>query len=360
MSTNEIFVDMHEFDPERVVLDDPVVHEYKIGNETMKVTRSSGYYLDDNGKKCALFFAGGKQECGFGVGVNYPMGTKDEDQTPDKIQGYQISYSGTSMATMNEPTDDEAYTLGVFDGLYKKSLAHIRDVYEREEDRKMNDEDAEPLIPAVSYNSIMAVEKSGGKKKNWGNALKRPFAHPKKTDPKNPKRKIEDPEKPLRAYFKIISKGKGEDCIPQTKFYGPGDIPHSATKYIGVRGEIIPLFKWDGVYWGQHGNTSPVGASMTFKLAEAVYTPTAGGGGLASRRMLRKNLTPVVENDDTDDSFSHHTDTIGGEEEGFASPGDAESPAEALQTVKKSKTKKKKTKKKKTPPPSSDEDEESD
>lgn len=308
-STNSkhICIDPKDFDHARVVIADPVTSEFTIGNAPIKTTMSAGAYLNDEGEECELYFTAPPQTC-FGVNYQYEMNLKEDQQIPENAKGLQICYPATSMKTVDKPTPDEQAYLDMMQALWELGVDKGRQESERED----------LLIPAPSAASFGAAEK----RKKMDQFLKPPLEHPKAED-----KKSLDKSKPKRCYVKLVTTGRGPTLRVTSRFYGPEDKPTSALKFIEKRGIIGPCFKWEGLYWGPHGQ-APHGASLRFKLAECTYTPQASSA-LPSTRMVSKNTSPAQEDDD--DYRPPRAEDHTNEAQDFASPGgDDANPAQAL------------------------------
>jgi hypothetical protein len=303
-----------DFDKSRVVIHDPTVASFTIGEAEINTTTSAGRYLDDNGEECELYFAPPPQNC-FGVNYIYDIGLKKEDQVPENAKGLQVCYPATTLKTVNQPTPQEQEYIDMMTGLWELAVEKGRQEAEREE----------PLIPAPSVASCLAAEKA----KKMDRFVKPPMEFPKEKG-----KKTLDTTKPKRTYVKLVTTGKGVTLKASTKFYGPGDKPTSALRYVDKRGTIQPCFRWEGIYWGSHGPSAPHGASLRFKLTEANYTPQTSSS-VPAHRMLGKNTAPVQEDDDDIDVSSlprrPSEEDDGGEAEGFQEPGaDDANPVQAL------------------------------
>lgn len=314
----DIFVPTGTFDKTRLRVLDPVTHSFTKGDSEIEWTTSEGRYIDDDGEECELFFELPEQFC-FGINAVYPVGTAKEDKHLENIVGLQICYPLTGMKTIENPTKDEKYIQRVFQALWQVAWDKMQVECEKEE----------LLVPNPTYNSYLAAQK----RKNPEMAVKPVFAFPQKTDPKNSKKKVEDRSKPRRVYAKLLTKGNGRKMRCITQIYGPGDKQDkTGLRYMDKRGKVHPLFKWEGVFWGSHGQKAPYGASIRLRIAQMNFTPQSEG--VPKRRMLAPNSAPPEEDDSSDDegafSAGGSHDDAGGEDEGFAQPGDDENPMDAL------------------------------
>ncbi len=326
----DIFVPIGTFDKTRLRILDPVAHSFMKGNSEVEWTTSEGRYINDDGEECELYFDLPEQFC-FGINAVYGVGTETEDKTLENAKGLQICYSLTGMKTIENPTKDEKYAISVLKALWEASWDKMQAECERSDDL---------LVPNPTYNSFLAAQK----RKDPELAVKPIFAYPQKPDPKNPKKKVEDRTKPQRAYIKLLTKGEGRKMRCQTQIYGPGDKQDkTGLKYIDVRGRIHPLFKWEGVFWGSHGQKAPYGASVRLRVAQMNFTPQPDE--IPKRRMLSPNAAPAVEDDGSDDDGhgryatgqGEHDEAYGSEDEGFIKPGDDDDPMDVLKSAGKDK-----------------------
>jgi len=280
----EIFVQLHEFDQSRLVVGPPVKQSFGKGKDTIKYYESEGFYKDNDGKLCKLYFQLPTQTVP-GFSAMYPFGMKEDDRNPDvNMKGIQVCYPMTSMGTMDNPTEDEKYTFKVLDALFEASAQAMK--------RECSVKDrAKRKVSPATYTYYTTANAEG----DWRGAMKPIYAYPKSKDD----RKKEDRSKPQRSYIKLLTSGKGSNLICDTQIHGPGDRPLNPRTYMGARqkGKLTPVFYWKSIYWGSHGNESPYGASVQLRLAEGNYVPGRAQG--PSRRMLPRNTAPVLDDDDS-------------------------------------------------------------
>lgn len=277
--TDTIFVRMHEFDPSRLVVTEAKVKQIKKGNSTFDFVTSDVFYKDNSGKLCELCFEAHPQST-FGISGVYPMGTEEKDKTSSNIEGYQVSYPMTSLDTVSDPNKHEQYMIDLFNALHQAAVeAGKRECGLSKDKRK---------IPAPSYNAYLAARDD----EDWNQFVKPLYAYANKKDANG--NSYEDTTKPQRGYFKLITRGKGNDLRSITPIYGPGDKRVDPSVYMNTLGQIHPVFKVSHVYWGSHGK-SPYGGSVKVVLYEANFVPRVSTGH--TRRLLRPNT--AVEEDDT-------------------------------------------------------------
>jgi hypothetical protein len=343
-----------DFDPSRIVIHDPTTSKFKIGNSEISMTVSKGFYLNDEGEECKLYFQAPAQTC-FGPQYQYEMGVEDDAKDPSKAKGVQVQYPITSLQSIATPTPAEQAFQNMVQGIWNVSLEKAKEEMARVPPQEEGGEEINPddyiFIPSVSYSSFTTAAAT----KRWTNALKVPFEHPK--DQKAQGKKTIDTTKPKRMYIKLKTSGRGDKMRVQTPFYGPGDVRQSPLTYLEQRGIITPCIEWDGIYWGGHG-LQPHGASLRFFIVEALFVPVGRSDNLPKHRMLPENTavpdeswTPTVGEDDAPAGSDEGTEegTFAAPSKTKAAPG-AKSQTKALAVVAKANaTAKAKTKPSATP-----------
>lgn len=297
MATNEteIFVPLGEFDPARLEVGPPVTHTFKKGDQNISWTTSPGFYLNEDGEKCVPYFELPEAYC-FGVNEKYPIGTSKDDQTPENISGYQVCYPLTSLATIENPSDDEKYA--------RTLLTSLRESIWEAMQRECELDDEERTVPAPTYNSYLGATK--GKRINPDYAIKPIYSFPMVQEGK---RKVEDRSKPERIYIPLITSGSGRKLRNHTRIHGPGDKKLNVRQCVNVSGRCHPVVRWDGAFWGPHCQKT-YGGSTRLKLSEMNFTPRTAG--TSTRRMLNPNTAPPQEEDFSDDEDSSFHDPRGG------------------------------------------------
>jgi len=281
--SDKIFVieDITTFDASRLVHDDPKRIEYTIGKKKIGNTMSYGHYLDDEGEKCTLYLAFPEQTT-FGVNHSYDLNVKEEDKKPENSKGLQLCYPMTSMNTIEEPTEQEQALMDAIEKIGEIAV----------EQAKKHSKGKNSTLPTMVSSAIRGVEGD-----DYSDVIKPAFSY--KLDEK----KRSDKTKPQRMYIKLVTTGGktssgSKPLICHTKFYGPGDVEVSALRYVDRRGIIMPCVKYEGIYWGAHGETPYVG-SLHFRVSQANFTPVSGTSSVPARRLLGKN-TAVADDDDDD------------------------------------------------------------
>ena len=191
----------------------------------------------------------------------------------------------TSIKTVGNPNKAEKATQRVFD-----KMTNITD------DALNNFAEARK-VPAPTYSSYLTAKEEN----DWSYAVKPIYDHTKSTNKAG--EKFIDYNKPMRAYIKLLTKGKGKKIQCDTMIYGPGDKKLSPWKCMGVHGSCQLVVKWDGIFWGAHGRNS-YGASICLKAHEMIFTPGVLESAVPSRRMLapveekEEDVLKVPESDD--------------------------------------------------------------
>ena len=310
----EIFVPLGECKKERLRVLDPVTHTFTKGDSEIEWCTSEGRYVNDEGVECEVYFELPEQ-FSFGTNASYPIGTSKEDKILDNMTGIQICYPITSMKTIENPTKTELAGKQIFDFLEEVTWDKMENLC----DPQIDPEDR--IIPRPAYNSYVAAV--GGKTIRKSEAVKPPYGFPMVPIKGQKNKKEEDRSKPQRAYIKLITKGEGRNLRCMTSVYGPGDRKVSALKYIDVKGKMTPVIKWEGVFWGSHGQKAPYGASVRLRVSEMNFSPASDGG--PRRRMLGRNTTPIEEDISDEENETPVQETQGTEQdEDFTRPDEGE------------------------------------
>ena len=119
--------------------------------------------------------------------------------------------------------------------------------------------------------------------------------------------KYKDYSKPMRAYIKLLTKGKGKDIKCETNISGLGDRKRSPFKYTGIHGACHPVVHWDGIFLGHHGQAS-YGASFSLKATEMNFTTSMIKRSVYLRRMLSPKL--YLDETDSEDSGTDYDEII--------------------------------------------------
>lgn len=263
--SEEIFVVLtpSEVDLNRIVFKDAETQTFRTGTSS---TCSNAFYRNDEDQEAALFIKAPAQNT-FGASYKYDMAfkVKPGESFPDKAKGAQIFYPMTSLETIKKPTKEEKAFIDLIDGLWNLAIQAGEVEAQREQ----------LLIPRVSKTSYVAASAEG----NMRDFIKYPIQPGKpKPDDKSPR--------PDNMYINLITRGIGNEMRVQTKVYGPGDTLLPLEGYLNTRGRIEPCLKFEGIYWGAHGQ-QPYGGSLRFRVAEANFTPAPGfSNGIPKGRLL--------------------------------------------------------------------------
>lgn len=272
----DICVDPVNFDIQRFLFKDPHTDKFTIGELKIESTLADARYLNDADEECAFYYTAPTQSL-FGANYSFDMGTPKDKQTPDNAKGLQTCYPMTSLTTMKNPTLAEKAHRNMLTAIWQKAYEHGYAQATGETS----------LIPGSSVNSFMAA----GMKKKPELAIKLPYGY--RNDPKdNTKKNTTLPEV---MYIKFFTKGKGETLRCETRIYGPGDKEVNGLSIVSQQGQMTPVIKLEGIYFGAHGPTAPQGASLRLKVAEANWIPGGGASKLPSKRMAPPNPAPSHE-----------------------------------------------------------------
>jgi hypothetical protein len=286
----DVFIPLGEFDITKMVIQVPVRKE--ITDPTgKKVTMVKARFLYENeeGELCIPYVQGPDQDKVYFSFIN-PFGAKPEKdehgkELPLPVKGYQVNYNLRSWVTRHEPTPEEQ--------AFKKMLDEVCELVERvtKEDflaLKCIDDPQKTLLPSSSVAFINSPNIT------W---LKPMYNYPFKKDNNGKSTKELNFDKSETMYVKLLSFGQtsggkqeeeeqdeeggvikkkpklvvlskiwdieGGSLDPADLCDGPGKIKS-------------PIFKFESVYYGTHGNDSTYGASIHFRLSETIYTPSEG------------------------------------------------------------------------------------
>jgi hypothetical protein len=286
MSTNFYTVDLNDDNCDvaeilsHIELKDPTIITYKNGESNTVANWS----YDNDGDECNLYVTYPSQN-GWGPSEQYPYKTPDNMKTPENVKGYQMTYSATSLETMNAPTEKEQRVIDFNEGLQKKVHAAIK---RWKKNGTFDDLDDGPK-------NLLQVP---------GQGLKAVFAHPNKDHPTKPNKKVPDTSKPQREYFSLLTSGKQGNIDILCKFYEPSKKTEGAfvrknpLKYMGQRGIVTPTVHVQDVYIG---DKAPNPLKIRQKFVDVTFEPIVGNS------FVPENVTGrnVVEEDDDDETQSH-------------------------------------------------------
>ncbi len=333
MSHNNIkFVRIGEFDRSKVVICPPKNQEFtsKTG-EKNTTTRSKVLYkdFDDTEKELYLELP---ETFSFGVNLNHVF---QKEKIPENVTGVQTCYMLTGKDNVDDPTEPQKYTEKVFREIEELTWEAMKTEAKRPK--------GERRIPQASINSANSAMVDN----DYTLALKPIFQHPNK-----PETKIPNTAKPKQAYFKLKTYGKGTSMKCATVIHGPGNMSIDYNQLIGtndkrVMGIMKPVIKWEGLYWGAHGQTGR-GVSPTLTVSEMTFTKQqarstvsflTNNDPLETDDVPEENETGVTkEVDDLDLSDDEEDDD---EDDVFASPVVVQEQPKAL-TIKEKRALKKK------------------
>ncbi len=278
MASNYVYLDLHQFNPDNLVVEDPAVVQYASGTSS---NLSMIYYLNEEGENCDLYFAGAPSYT-FGVNTEYEY---KKEEIPANIKGYKLTYMLTDQSRVNNPTEDEKYTMDVFASLHQKVVekAHEPGTI------KILDE----MIPA----QVTLIEK----------ARDRHLAHggikPLTSDGtvKGSKPPQVDPAKPKRIYVKLMTyKEKSTNTVKCRTVFNVGgrDVDPIALK--DVAGTITPVFHVKSVWWGDY-KKNPFAGGIQIKLSEATFVTKTFGPPRFMKSAAPTGVLPEVSEDSDSD-----------------------------------------------------------
>jgi len=293
-----------DFDWSKVVITEPATQKFTIKDTgaTMSTTSSKAYYPGPNGEQLSIYFQIAKQAT-WGINGSWDINLAKKDQRPDNMKGFQIGYPLTSLETFKNPTDDEVYTKNTFDTIHKRGVDFVSGECQKIKTLMENgDEETKNPIP-TTYGSWLSLRKS---KTNAGGFMKPIYALTKSIN-KETQEKYINKDKPQTAYLKLASAGKGSALKCKTGIYGPGDKEVLPFKYMrfGTEQSILTdvecVLHWEGIYYGAHGDGSPYGSSMKFRIVQMNISPAPRMSSLPTRRMLASNQAVEMDDDDNSD-----------------------------------------------------------
>ena len=95
------------------------------GNSPFEWVTSDVYVEGPNGLKRPIFIELAKQYFS-GISGTWPFGTKKEDRSIERLEGFQISYPMTSDETMDNPTTEEVKTREALDKVWEITLDSLK------------------------------------------------------------------------------------------------------------------------------------------------------------------------------------------------------------------------------------------
>lgn len=274
------------YDKSRLFFDKPEKIVTGTKEKPITIVKAPIFYKNNNGDKLPVYVKLPDKVCT--IWPSYPMNVKKDDEGPDTIEGYTLSYQETSLKTMDKPTDEEILCTQFFDDLTDAAVEYLDDLKTTKEWKTH--------VPLLSGALLNADSRAG---------LKPIFIHPNK---EVNGAKVPDHSKPRRATFKLICTGKGRKLRVDTKIYGPGDKLLTSERFVGKSATYEePYVKLENLYFGQHGPNSPYGVSFQIKLAESNFIPYVNNR-LPTERLGKSNSSK-------EDDFDEGTKGVQDDEE---------------------------------------------
>ena len=210
--------------------------------------------------KCSISYNGGQfameapeQTC-YGVQEEYAFG---KAKTPENFKGHHLCYY------CSEKKDVE------MSPIEKKFVTILRSIETKLSNHLKNNADylTEKQASLASQGKLLSAIARYPKKEV-------PSNNPKNKQP----RKVDDKEKPLRFYVRMIVSKNGKFV---TRFYGPNDRElNPLTECFDTKGLIQPVIKFEYVYIGEGS------ATVQLKLYECNFTPLVSSN---RKRLIGKN-----------------------------------------------------------------------
>ena len=207
--------------------------------------------IDDPEARLLPIYIAAPKQFAYGINGTWKFDVKREHQTMKNIDGYQIKYTMTSSETVKNPEPVEAALIAFFEKLREKSA----DACEFE-----CTQTGDNLIVTRNIRAAYGLAVTDG---DIFTIVKPLFAYQNSKDDSG--KSFVDKTKPLVTYVKLLAfrdkKTKILKC--KTDIYGPCDRLSPVEKYLGmfpdkiVTGDLEPLIKVEGLYWGAHGPESP-------------------------------------------------------------------------------------------------------
>lgn len=304
--------DLAKVTTKKLILDNPVTNKSKAGHTW---TTSAGHY-DLAGEKADFLFEGNPQTV-FGINGQWPMNIPKEDQTMENIEGLQVCYPLHSLETLKDHTPEEAILKKFLKGtLWQKCWDSMQAF------------DDKGLIDGPAGSACTTAIK----RKTPEYAMKPIFSFPTIKNEKN-NTESEDTSKSERMYVELVTMGKGLKMKCLTPIYGPGDKEVNFMKYMSTPnnlmiGEIYPVFRWVGTFWGAHGKKTH-GGSIKLQIVQMNFTPRQAAT-LSYPRLIAANTNVEEksqengESGEAGDSSFKHPSGSGIVKSDFAKPGDDE------------------------------------
>lgn len=245
------------FDANRLKITDPVITKYNLNGAPMENNSSQILYCDASGQYREFYLTGPKQFI-FGLNLNHPLGTKDDQKTPANANGLQVCYQVTSLQTVNAPTDEERAFDNAITAIHAAVTRKVIEVVEQQSMRGL----------CTQAQGIVALLKM---KNSLHTAVKPVAEYPMLKDKSG-----YDTTKPKRLYSKLVGKvvedkvTKQKALSIQTRIKGVDGTPINPFDLLNIRGNLEPVFKPGEVHYGAHGQTS-YAASIKIPLVQARF-----------------------------------------------------------------------------------------
>lgn len=245
-------------------------------------------------QKCDFYMECPSQFC-FGLSGNWDTKIPEKDRHLENMDGMQLMYSLTSLATHENPTEDEQ--------IYKRRVDMFQELTQLAFVQECTRPDAKDIIPTPVINAYKIAKMDDDMSK----PIKPAYDFPNK-----PKTKIQDTSKPPRMYLPLDTSGKGKDLRCKTLITGPGNKNIDAKRLLpknkddrSAWGQIKPVVNVQTIGWGQRNQTSFV-AAIKYVATEMTWLP--GSTTVARPRMLDPVLVPEGVECDVPEGFDGDAD----------------------------------------------------
>ena len=260
-------------------------------------------------KACDFYMEAPSQFC-FGLAGNWDTKLKESDRTTDNMDGMQLMYSMNSLATHENPTEDEQ--------IFKERIDILQELVHKGFKQECTRPGAAEVIPAPVINAYKIAKMED----DFSNAIKPAYDFPNKKGTKTP-----DTSKPARMYIPLDTSGKGKDLRCKTSIYGPGNKSVDAKRLLpktkedrSAWGQIKPVVNVQTIGWGQRNQTSFV-AAIKYIVTEATWIP--GSTSVVRPRMLAPVTVPDGESCEVPEGIEDdHAGESGAASSSGANPAD--------------------------------------
>ena len=291
----------------------PKTNKFTINSTPVSVCKSEGRIIDENRKECVLYIPI-PEKSSFGTSLVHDPKIPEKERTLENASGMQMYIPLSSLQTAENPTEEEQSVITLFDNIWQTTVDSVCQLFENakeeNDDGDVTFNESKLGVPKATVTSYRS--ECFKKKPQWRNVVKFPYIRPKKKDDKGKSTSEPDNSKPFGINSKLlITRPKGSNTMivvtPFSDEHGETINPMSLLKMSGTYSYVL---RWDGAYYGMHGNDNPQGVSCKFSIVEVQYKPSSGNK-LPTRRFF--SSTPKKEikpSDDGDHDFTTGDPTV--------------------------------------------------